>query len=233
MNKKQTQHSNSLQPITSANDIQVYYANELDTNPKYSLSVDPADKYNFTENEKNIIKDYIEFKNIQLLSTKYNMQAKDILDIILSPCAQKEIKRIDVALKHHQFTSKLISIDQIGGYLSSLLTNENVPQCDQLSTSDKLRVVDMILKLHNIKSSVVDNPEIIANADIDTQLKSLSIKTLKSLIGQLDKHANASLVDKLNIDDILTDEEKQYLSSLSTSELLLLLNATNQKEENK
>ena len=39
---------------------------ELETNPEFSLDVDPTDKYSMSEEQKTFIKNYVEFKSIPM-----------------------------------------------------------------------------------------------------------------------------------------------------------------------
>ena len=41
------------------------YKEQLETNPQYSLEVDPLDKYKFSAEQKKFIEYYIQLKNIQ------------------------------------------------------------------------------------------------------------------------------------------------------------------------
>ena len=59
MKKKQRKQTEII-----PSNIEESYLKELDTNPKYSLEVDPLDKYHFCDAQKDFIKFYCDYKNV-------------------------------------------------------------------------------------------------------------------------------------------------------------------------
>ena len=45
-------------------ELKTRYFNELEKNPKYSLEIDPENKYNFPEDQKKFLKYYVEYKSL-------------------------------------------------------------------------------------------------------------------------------------------------------------------------
>lgn len=217
MNKEQQEAQNELQAA---------YMSELELNPKYSLDVDPEDKYNLTQLQKDFIKYYIDFRNVNTAADLCGIDMDTAKEYFKSFAAQNEIRRINLALYQRQFASKLLDVDQLGGYLSSLLVDAYTPIADRLSTNEKLRVVDMLLKLNEMKKEGLQNPTIIIEKDINEQLKDLSVDALKALISNTSNNIDkkVELIDKLDKDNTLTMEDKAYLETLSTTELLQLIN---------
>lgn len=203
---------------------------ELESNPLYSLEVDPENKYNLSTFHKDFIKYYIEFKNIPLASDLAGIDLELGKSLFVAYSTQEEIKRINKALYQRQFNAKMLTLDQIGGYLTSLITDENVPISDRLKSNEKLRVIQMIIDLLKFRNEAIDDPSLITNRNIESQVKSLSIETIRKLL-YLQKSDEVlkdkkDLIDKIDIDKILTDEEIAYLQTLTTEELLQLVNST-------
>lgn len=222
--KKQKQESMFLTP-SEATELQVNYMTELETNPQYSLLVDPEDKYKLPDAQKDFIKYYIDFKNVNTAADLAGIDMDLAKQYFKAYATQTEIRRINLALYHRQFSSKLVTIDQLGGYLSSLLTNQYVPLAEQLTTNEKLRVVDMLIRLNDMKNAGLANPDSIMTANIDIQLKNLSVKTIQELLKQKPTVSeNAEIIDA-NASD-LTMEEKAYLETLPTEDLLKLIDDT-------
>ena len=191
---------------------------------------------NFNESQKEFIKAFMDFKNLDIAAMNAGIDVDTAKYYYTSFDIQNEMKRLNKAIYQRQFAKKLLTIDDIGGYLSSLLTDEHVAVADRLTIDTKLKVADMILKINQFKQETMYNPAIVIDKDINEQIKDLSVGALKQLISQT-KIDNTSadkddIINKLNIDNSLTDEEKKYLSSLPVDELLKLLNdITNNKEE--
>lgn len=211
--------------------LQQDYIKELDTNPQYSLEVDPENKYSMTFAQKEFVKYYVEFKNVNAAAELAQIDMNTAKSFFVAYASQQEIRRLNKALYHRQFASRLLTLDEIGGYLSSLLTGENVPVADQLKTSEKLKVAQMLIDLNTMKATAMLNPQIVMAGNFDVQLKDLSIETIKSLLKSSNKKTN-DVVEVTDFQENLSPEEAAYLSTLPTEELLKLIDETN-KEDSK
>ena len=234
LNKKQAELELSSQETEK---LKTDYFNRLDTDPEYALEIDPTNKYGFHETEKDFIRFYMDFKNVLSAGELAGIDEDTAKELFKRFDVQSEIRRLSVALYQKQFAKKLLSLDQIGGYLSSLLTGENVPLVDQLKTNEKLRVVELLIRLNEINKGAMQDPSIILEKDIDYQLKDLSVGTIKQLLSQSNRKSQSNdkeeIIDKLDPDGVLSIEEKSYLNSLSTQELLTILEDTNKNTRRK
>lgn len=207
--------------------LQQEYTNELETNPKYSLEVDPENKYGMPEAQKNFVKQYVEFKNVNTAAELVGIDQDTAKQYFISFASQQEIRRINLALYHRQFATRLLTIDEIGGYLTCMLTGANVPIGDQLKTSEKLKVIDQLIKLNELKQNALQDPSVVMMNDIDVQIKNLSVATLGQLIAQSNMKEKQDIIKTYDVDGNLSPEEEAYLSTLPTSDLLQLIDETN------
>lgn len=233
--KKKIQSKELTITPTDVAQLQKEYAKEIDEDPQYSLEPDPTGELQMSETQKDFIRHYVEFKNINTAAELTYIDADTAKAFFVAYNTQQEIRRINRALYHRQFAAKLVSLDDIGGYLSSLLTGDNVPLADQLKTTEKLRVVELLLKVNEMKSQSMQDPSQLAHSDIESQLKNLSVKTIQQLLVQNNTVVIQQKNDAINkLDDgTLSVEEKAYLSSLPTSELLKLIDETNKEVKTK
>lgn len=206
--------------------LQEQLTQELNTNPEFSLDVDPTGSLKLDSAQKAFIAHYVQFKSVGTAADLAGISMDEAKIIFADYKSQNEIRRIHRALYQRQFAAKLLSVDALGGYLSSLLTGENVPLADQLKTGEKLRVVELLLRLNELKAGMTD-PKEIQQTDISIQIKELSVNAIQQLLVQ-----NNTLKEKNkainSIDDgSLTMEEKDYLRSLPLPELLQMINETN------
>lgn len=227
MNKKKKQSTSALtiNPVDVSN-VQKQYLEEIDANPEYSLMPDPTGELNMSQMQKDFIRHYVNFKNIGAAAELAMIDADTAKSIFIAYDTQQEIRRINRALYHRQFASKLISIDDIGGYLSALLTGDNVPLADQLKTNEKLRVVELLIRLNEMKAQGLSDPSKLAHSNIEGQLKNLSVKTIQQMLitqnNTVVVQQKNDAIEKLD-DGLLTVEEKAYLSTLPTDELLKMI----------
>lgn len=211
------------------------YLKELDADKEYSLEVDPLNKYNMGDAQKSFIKYYVEFKNVPLASKMAGIEQEVGEAYFISYSSQNEIRRINKALIQRQFLAKMMSLDDIGGYLTSLITEDNVPLADRLKTREKLEVIKMLMDLNVMKSRCIENPSTLNNSDLDREIKELSVDTIKQLLnasGVKEKKKEAINEIKKN-NSSLTPEELSYLESLPTTTLLNLLDENNKNKKNK
>lgn len=214
---------------------QIEYLDTIKNNPQYSLIVDPENKYNLTLQQKEFIGLYCEFKNIQLAAMMSNLELEEAMTLYSSYPCQQEIRRINLAMYQTQFANKLISLNELGGYLTSLLCDA-VPSGDKLSPSDKLKVAQLILDLNKALKETPNEVKDIIDIPIDTQIKDLSIKSIKALLEANKnkdkiKEEKEKIIESFENFDNFSQEEISFLNTLSTKELLGLLDSM--EKENK
>lgn len=214
---------------------QIEYLDTIKNNPQYSLIVDPENKYNLTLQQKEFIGLYCEFKNIQLAAMMSNLELEEAMTLYSSYPCQQEIRRINLAMYQTQFANKLISLNELGGYLTSLLCDA-VPSGDKLSPSDKLKVAQLILDLNKTLKETPNEVKDIIDIPIDTQIKDLSIKSIKALLEanknkEKIKEEKEKIIESFENFDNFSQEEISFLNTLSTKELLDLLDSM--EKENK
>lgn len=219
--------------ILSEKEVEVLidnYDKDLKEDPELSLEVDPTNKYHFTEDQKKFIHYYCEFKSILTAGEMAKIDMDKAKDYFIAYSTQSEIRRINRAMYHRQFRAKLLSLDDIAGYLCSLLTDE-VPYADRLDTSGKLRVIPLLLQVKQLKAMSVTDPSIIANQHIEDVLRKSSIDVIQKLLNEINSN-NPSNPPLTMGSSSLSAEEKEYLNTLPTDELLELINISSSKEVN-
>ena len=209
-----------------AKELETGYMKELETNPKYSLEVDPENKYEWTDEEKKFVQLYVNYKSIPTVAEFMDIKTEVARAYYLSYKCQQEIRRINLALYQRQFASRLLNLEEIGGYLTSLLTDSYVSNADQLRPKDKLEVAKMIIDINKLKIDSLHQPEILMVKELDSEIKNLSISTIKRLL-----YEDKNMREKNNIvatyEENLLPEESALLSTLPTNELLDLIESTN------
>lgn len=199
---------------------------ELNENPEFSLVVDPLNQYGMSSTQKEFIKNYCDFKSIPMAADLCGIDLDTAKAYFVAYSSQQEIRRINRAMYQRQFSHKLLSIDDLGGYLSSLITDENVPLADRVKTTDKVRIAQMLIDLQLYKNNAINNPADIIDVDIESEIKDLSIQSIKTLLYQQKKETKHDVSD-----DTLLPEEEAFLKTLPTNDLLKLIDETNKGEK--
>ena len=149
------------------------YQEELKTNPKYSLQVNPENLYDMSDEQKEFVKYYVQFKNIPLVAKITGIDEDDCRKYYMMYSSQQEIRRINLAMYSRQFNSKMLGLNEIGGYLTSLITDTNVAIADRLSPKDKLAATKMLMEINALKKEGYENPAIMDAIVIEEDIKKL------------------------------------------------------------
>ena len=195
---------------------------ELAENPEFSLEVDPTDRYSMNATQKAFIKNYCEFKSVPMAAELCGIDLDLAKSYFVAWSSQQEIRRINRAMYQRQFSHKILSIDEISGYLSSLIVDDDVPLADRVKTMDKVKIAQMLIDLQIQKNDALHNPSSIIDADIEGEIKKLSVNSIKELLSQKKKSSDEETLDIQN-DGSLLPEEEAFLKTLPAKDLLELI----------
>lgn len=207
-------------------DLEENFQELIKVDPKYALSVDPENIYNFSDLEKEFIEQMVQYRNVQFVSTvMLNISVEEGVAIYKSYKVQCEIKRINKAMYARRFARKMADLDQIGGFLTSAMTDENVPVADRLSAKDKLTAAKLLTNINILKQKTITSPQVVETIEVQKDLDKLSPKDLKKLIelNDEDDEEKEKLITLINQDNLLTMEELKNLRLMTVEELNELL----------
>ena len=95
----------------------------------------------------------------------------------------------------------------------------------------------MLVELQKLKAEAMQKPDVIMYKDIEEEVKDMSIEAIRNMLNAKPSDVNKEkqdIIQKLNPDNTLTIEEIDYLKTLSTKDLLQLLdNLSKQSTEKK
>lgn len=218
-------------PVEKMAEVQKAYGERLNNDPKYSLDVDPLNEYHFSERERKFIRLYVQFKNIDYAASLSGFDEEEINSFFIEPSVQQEVRRLNTAIYHRQFQTKLLNIDEIGGYLTNVITDNCLPN-DRVEGKDKLKAAQLLMQINKDKQALFSEPTYIDTVPLDEQLKDLSLSSIKTLIdnsyGPNDKKDKEDLISQLlKLHPELSAEDITGLKSLSIKELQDLINGEN------
>lgn len=229
-------------PIELANEVQDELINELQTNPIYSLEPDPLGELGFTKEKILFVKNYLNYRDIVTAANMSNIEIGKARDYLNDAQVKHEIRRINLVLNKRKFAKRLLSMDEIGGYLTSLLIDDDVFEHEKLSNKEKIEVTKLIIALNKEKIVSLQNPNPYLDATIiENDIKDLSATELKNLITKIQITNKSSvsetelverrkIINELNKDNNFDPSELAYLETLSLKELTDLINLKNNTE---
>ena len=109
---KKNKDKNTYITISELGNIPKAYTEKLETDPQYSLDVDPTDKYHFSQREKKFIRLYVNFKNVDYAGSLAGFDEDEVTSFFVDPAVQNEIKRLNTAVYHRQFNSKMLNLEE-------------------------------------------------------------------------------------------------------------------------
>ena len=229
-----------LMPVSLVREGQEQLMDAFETDPAFSLDPDPTGVLGLTESQKKFITCYGEFHSIPLASQMAGITEEEGRDCYFDPVCKSERQRINRVKNYRRFSRRLLTIDEIGGYLTSLLTDEDIGGGDTLTAKDKLQVTRQIIDINKLKAEAYNNPRIIENVEFtESEMQDLTPEDLKNLIeatkkGKQDTTAEkGKLINELNEDSTFDGVELEYLWSCSIKELQQLLDEKKGREDKK
>ena len=199
----------------------VEYEDNINSYDQYSLEVDPSNLYNFSELEKNFIELYVEYKNLAVVAKLLNLDEHTTLSTFNKYAVKEEIRRLNRAHYQKIFSQKMLKIDEIGAWLTSIINEDWVDK--NVAIKDKLKASELLINICKFKEESIIDPSSLMKTDIDIlekEIKSLSVKDLKKLIEKTDDNeSKKELINKIPSSSLLTEEDKKILMSLSIDEL--------------
>lgn len=191
--------------------------------------------YVFSDLEKRFIKQWIDFKNLVVVSATLGISQKDSSVILTNPHIRKEIDRLSLARMRFRFARRILTLDECESYLTTTITDEGVALSDQLNAKDKLSAMKLLLDVKQMKADSLSNPTIVDNTPVEKQLEELSIETIKQLLDtKLDKKddiATNIAVRQQVIQSLpnISESEKKDINSMSPEELLKIVDQFSKK----
>lgn len=198
--------------------------------PLYSLEVDPTGKLNMDEDTKEFVRLYCEYKNLAVVANLLGMDPDAAKTYMNDIYVMQEIRRINKAQYRMRIATKMMSLDEIGGYLTTLIADD-VPIGDQVSIKEKMNAARMIIDINKLKQESMSNHEVIEALpveDLTEKLSKLSTNEIKALIYKETSQAKINetmakknvLIEKIDpARSKLTPEERSVLETLSIEEL--------------
>ncbi len=198
------------------------YLKDIDDDSDYSLSVDPHNVYDLSDEHKQFIKLYLQYNSLSKVCSLLDIEPHVAKDYLLRYSTQSELRRLNLAIHHRKVATRIISYEDLGSYLSSWLIGDNITEDDKLKGPEKLRLVKLLLDWHKGMQEIRDRPAVVLDVSVEEeldQLKAVDIKELlqrKKLLSSI-KKAEESLKGSGDINNKI---KTQKPSSVSKETLL-------------
>lgn len=208
----------------------------METDPKYSLEVDPTNKYGFTNIKKACIAAYVQYRNIAYCARLCNIPEEECQKYLIEPEVRSELDRINHALYQRQITRRMLTIDEIGGYLSSLIVDETF-EADRLSPRDKLSAIRVLIDVTKTKNSMIANGGGNVVYDVEPDVEKMDVNQIKDVIKTIqqskvspDEHEQKVDLIKSILQSQPSLSDEAYLQTLSIADLMALEKEVNSND---
>lgn len=185
--------------------------------------------YHFTADERQFISLWIEFRNIVIIASMMNMSQKECSMFFTNPHVMNEIARISRARMKRRFACKILTLDECESYLTSCITDDNVPISEQMTNEKKLVAMKLLLEVKEMKADGLVTPSVLDNMPLETEIQELSISTIKALLSTKIR-TNKQMVTSIDMRQkvaaeipYVTPEEEQDIMNATPDELVSML----------
>lgn len=162
--------------------IGMQYLEDLSNDDRYSLLVDPTNKYDLEEEHKRFIELYAQYNDLGYVCSLLELDIHIGKDYLLRYSTQHELRRLNLARYHRQIATRIVSYHDLGAYLSSWLVGDNIPEKDQLKRSEKLDLVKIMMQWHKGMKDFYEHPQHIIEATVEEELEQLKATDIRELI---------------------------------------------------
>lgn len=198
--------------------------------PTYSLEVDPTGKLHMDDDTKEFVRLYCEYKNLAVVANLLGIDPDSAKTYMNDMYVMQEIRRINKAQYRMRIATKMMSLDEIGGYLTTMIADD-VPIGDQVGIKEKMNAARMIIDINKLKQESMSNHEVIEALPVENlteKLSKLTANEIKALIYKETSQTKINetmakknvLIEKIDpARSKLTPEERAVLETLSIEEL--------------
>lgn len=160
----------------------VAYLEELSKDKRYSLEVDSAGHYNLDEQHKLFIYLYSHYENLKKVCELMEIEEHLGRDYLLRYATQQELRRLNLARYHRRIATNMISYQDLGSYMSSLLISDVNTEGDKLSQSNKLQLIRLMMDWHKGMLEFTQHPEELIHQSVEEELEELKASDIKELL---------------------------------------------------
>lgn len=215
----------------SLESLQSNYKNKVNRDSLYSLDVDPTNTYKFDITTKEFISLMIEYDDIYYVCKVLKITLEHGMSLLFRDDVKVEIMRIKTAAYHKKFANRMLTFDEIGGYLTSLIMDKTF-QGEKVSMKQKLEIAKILIDLNERKNKAKsDNTTIeVIPEDVNNQVKELSVDDIKKLLNkksdskQKKPKTKRQLINEIKAMNVLSKEELDGIELLSEEELQEIIN---------
>lgn len=116
--------------------------------------IDAQNEYFMTDIQKEFVFLYTQYHDPFVVGEMLHLTLEETFEVWSNYYVKRALEQLGKIMFYKQLAVKLDSIDELGGYLTSLLTDQNIPECDKLSPKEKLSICDLIIKLNEYKATL-------------------------------------------------------------------------------
>jgi|LSQX01.2.fsa_nt_gb hypothetical protein len=156
---------------------------EIENNLEYSLEVDPLGKYQLDDNQKLFVKLYIEYHNYDIIRTIMGLDIQDLFRYQYNFGINSEINRLERAIVVRRVSGKILKIDEIASYLTTMILGVDIPEKDKLTNEQKLKAISLLYKYHELSiDPEMTKKEVFDVVDFDEETRDLTTGEIKLLL---------------------------------------------------
>ena len=145
---------------------------------------------NLTDLQRDFITIYYKTNSFHQTKSLLNLSNEDAVFMMKDPLIQEYIYKLKIERQRQLFKGKMLSLEELGIYLSSRLIDVNLPLNDKFNNNEKLQASKLLIDIYKTLNNYTENPNLLmsqTNIKNELKIEKLEVKELKDLLTKLEE----------------------------------------------
>ena len=164
--------------------------------------------------------EYIDFINIfyqnndlRLTQQLLNIKPENLVNFYKDPRTNYIINILNKNKTKEIFKKKMMSLEELGSFLTNRILDTNTVEKDKFSTKDVLEASKVLIDIHKLINSYMEQPQMLNNYTVvQNQFDNLSVNEIKDLLGHIQKNNSSS--KQLECSPMSQDENEKLVKEI-------------------
>lgn len=145
---------------------------------------------NLSNSQRDFITIFYQTNSLNMTKNLLNLSVDDVVFLYKDPLVRDILRKLEVERQKKLFKRKMLSLEELGIYLSNHLVDYDLPLSEKFDNKEKLDASKLLLDIHKTMNSYVENPNVLmsqTNIKNELNIEKLEVSELKELLSKLDK----------------------------------------------
>ena len=144
-----------------------------------------------TDLQKDFIVIYHQTNSLNQTKNLLNLSVEDTTFLYKDPLVQTILKKLEIERQKKLFKKKMLSLEELGIYLSNHLIDIDIPLSEKFDNRERLEASRLLLDIHKTLNSYTENPNILmsqTNIKNELNIEKLDVSELKDILQKIEQN---------------------------------------------